>query len=121
VLDVNIYEVSNTASLELGNQLATQGLTTGKTTSDSGGNPTSTGTASSLLDLGGLGRNGVSAIAGSVLGFGGGAGALIGMPTSRLSLLPSKGKTKLLANTQIPALAGETSQPPLGRHLPFPA
>src|SRR5262245_13306656 len=31
VLDVNIYEVSNTASFELGNQLATQGLTTSKT------------------------------------------------------------------------------------------
>jgi general secretion pathway protein D len=121
VLDVNIYEVSNTASLELGNQLATQGLATGKTTSDSNGNPTPTGTASSLPDLGGLGRSGVSAIAGSVLGFGGSAGALIGMPTSSLSLLQSKGKSKLLANTQIHALDGENNQVVVGRYVPYRA
>jgi general secretion pathway protein D len=121
VLDVNIYEVSNTASLELGNQLATQGLTTGKTTSDSNSDPTSTGTASSLPDLGGLGRSGVSAIAGSVLGFGGSAGALIGMPTSSLSLLQSKGKSKLLANTQIHALDGENNQVVVGRYVPYRA
>ena len=119
VLDVNIYEVSNSASLELGNQLATRGLTMSNTTTDSGGNPTHTGTASSLPDLGGLGRNGVSAIAGSVLGFGGSAGALIGMPTSSLSLLQSKGKTKLLANTQIHALDGENNQVVVGRNVPI--
>src|SRR5262247_1367885 len=119
VLDVNIYEVSNSASLELGNQLATSGLTTGKTNSESDGNPTPTGTASSLADLGGLGRNGVSAIAGSVLGFGGSAGALIGMPTSSLSLLQSKGKSKLLANTQIHALDGENNQVVVGRNVPI--
>jgi len=121
VLDVNIYEVSNSASLELGNQLSTTGLTANKTTFDSGGNPVTTpmGTASSLADLGGLGRNGVSAIAGSVLGLGGGAGALIGMPTSSLSLLQSKGKTKLLANTQIHALDGENNQVVVGRNVPI--
>src|SRR5215471_11821546 len=66
VLDVNIFEVSNSASLEIGNQLATTGLTATKTTYDSDGKPvtTPTGTASSLGDLGGLGRVGVSAIAG---------------------------------------------------------
>src|SRR5215468_1476709 len=119
VLDVNIYEVSNSASLELGNQLATSGLTTGKTNSESDGNPTPTGTASSLPDLGGLGRNGVSAIAGSVLSLGGAAGALIGMPTSSLSLLQSKGKSKLLANTQIHALDGENNQVVVGRNVPI--
>src|SRR5215468_3657980 len=119
VLDVNIYEVSNSASLELGNQLSTAGLTTGATTSDSNGNPTPTGTASSLPDLGGLGRNGVSAIAGSVLGFGGSVGALIGMPTSSLSLLQTKGKSKLLANTQIHALDGENNQVVVGRNVPI--
>jgi general secretion pathway protein D len=119
-LDVNIYEVSNTASLELGNQLATSGLKTSNTSFDSDGNPveTPTGTASSLADLGGLGRNGVSAIAGSVLGLGGSAGALIGMPTSSLSLLQSKGQSKLLANTQIHALDGENNQVVVGRNVP---
>src|SRR5215468_6622099 len=121
VLDVNIYEVSNSASLQIGNQLATTGLTTSDTTKDSNGNPvtTTTGTASSLGDLGGLGRNGVSAIAGSVLGFGGSAAALLGMPTSSLSLLQSKGKTKLLANTQIHALDGENNQVVVGRNVPI--
>ncbi|MGH9835868.1 MAG: hypothetical protein ACRD9Y_22845 [Blastocatellia bacterium] len=120
VLDVNIYEVSNSTSLEIGNQLATAGLTTSATTYDSSGNPvtTTTGTASSLGDLGGLGRAGVSAIAGSMFGFGGGLGAIIGLPTSSLSLLQSKGKSKLLANTQIHALDGENNQTVVGRSVP---
>lgn len=121
VIDVNIYEVSNSTSLEIGNQLATAGLTTTNTTYDSDGNPvtTTTGTASSLGDLGGLGRAGVSAIAGSLLGFGGSAGAIIGMPTSSLSLLQSKGKSRLLANTQIHALDGENNQTVVGRSVPI--
>ncbi len=120
VLDVNIYEVSNSASLEIGNQLATTGQTTSKTTYDSDGNPvtTTTGTASSLADLGGLGRAGVSAIAGSIFGFGGSAAALVGMPTSSLSLLQSKGKSRLLANAQIHALDGENNQTVIGRSVP---
>jgi general secretion pathway protein D len=95
-------------------------LTTSATTYDSSGNPvtTTTGTASSLGDLGGLGRAGVSAIAGSMFGFGGGLGAIIGLPTSSLSLLQSKGKSKLLANTQIHALDGENNQTVVGRSVP---
>ena len=121
VIDVNIYEISNSASLEIGNQLATTGLTTTNTTYDSDGKPvtTTTGTASSLGDLGGLGRAGVSAIAGSIFGFGGSASALIGMPTSSLSLLQSKGKSRLLANTQIHALDGENNQTVVGRSVPI--
>ncbi|MGH9935274.1 MAG: type II secretion system protein GspD, partial [Blastocatellia bacterium] len=121
VIDVNIYEVSNSASLEIGNQLATTGLAATKTTYDSDGKPVTmtTGTASSLGDLGGLGRAGVSSIAGNLLGFGGGAGAIIGMPTSSLSLLQSKGKSRLLANTQIHALDGENNQTVVGRSVPI--
>ncbi len=121
VLDVNIYEVSNSASLEIGNQLATAGVTVNETTFDSDGKPVTTprGTASSLGDLGGLGRAGVSAIAGSIFGFGGSGGALIGMPTSSLSLLQSKGKSRLLANTQIHALDGENNQVVVGRNVPI--
>jgi general secretion pathway protein D len=65
-----------------------------------------------------LGRAGVSAIAGSLFGFGGSAGALLGMPTSSLSLLQSKGKSKLLANTQIHALDSENNQTVVGRSVP---
>ncbi|MCI0387482.1 MAG: hypothetical protein MOB07_01755 [Acidobacteria bacterium] len=121
VLDVAIYEVSNSASLEIGNQLATTGLTVNETTYDKDGKPVTTprGTASSLGDLGGLGRAGVSAIAGGVFGFGGSGGALIGMPTSSLSLLQTKGKSRLLANTQVHALDGENNQVVVGRNVPI--
>src|SRR5215813_12734926 len=121
VLDVNIYEVSNSASLQIGNQLATTGLTVNETTYDSDGKPVTTakGTAASLGDLGGLGRAGVSAIAGSVFGFSGSSGALIGMPTSSLSLLQTKGKSRLLANTQIHGLDGENNQVVVGRNVPI--
>ncbi len=120
VIDVGIYEVSNSTSLELGNQLATSGQTTTKTTYDSSGNPVTvvTGTSGSLSDLGGLGRAGISAIAGNLFGIGGGVGTIIGLPPSSLSLLQTKGNSKLLANTQIHALDGEQNQTVVGRSVP---
>lgn len=120
VIDVGIYEVSNSTSLELGNQLATSGQTTTKTTYDSSGNPVTvvTGTSGSLSDLGGLGRAGISAIAGNLFGVGGGVGTIIGLPPSSLSLLQTKGNSKLLANTQIHALDGEQNQTVVGRSVP---
>ena len=120
VIDVGIYEVSNSTSLELGIQLATSGQTTTKTTYDSSGNPVTvvTGTSGSLTDLGGLGRAGISAIAGNLFGIGGGVGTIIGLPPSSLSLLQTKGNSKLLANTQIHALDGEQNQTVVGRSVP---
>jgi general secretion pathway protein D len=120
ILDVNIYEVSNSTSLEIGNQLATSGLGVTKTTYDSDGNPVTvtTGTSGSLANLGGLGQAGVSALAGSLLGVGGSLGAIIALPPSSLSLLQSKGSSKLLASTQIHALDGEQNQTVVGRSVP---
>ncbi|MGH9845043.1 MAG: type II secretion system protein GspD [Blastocatellia bacterium] len=120
ILDVNIYEVSNSTSLEIGNQLATSGLAVTRTTYDSSGNPVTvtTGTSASLSNLGGLGQAGVSALAGSLLGVGGSLGTIIGLPPSSLSLLQSKGSSKLLANTQIHALDGEQNQTVVGRSVP---
>jgi len=120
VIDVGIYEVSNSTSLELGNQIATSGQTTTKTTYDSSGNAVTvtTGTSGSLSDLGGLGRAGISAIAGNLFGVGGGVGTIIGLPPSSLSLLQTKGNSKLLANTQIHALDGEQNQTVVGRSVP---
>jgi general secretion pathway protein D len=120
ILDVNIYEVSNSTSLEIGNQLAASGLAVTKTTYDSSGNPVTvtTGTSASLANLGGLGQAGVSALAGSLLGAGGSLGAIIGLPPSSLSLLQSKGSSKLLASTQIHALDGEQNQTVVGRSVP---
>jgi general secretion pathway protein D len=121
VLDVNIYEVSNSTSLEIGNQLATSGLATTKTTYDTNGNPVTvtTGTSSSIGDLGGLGRAGVSAIAGNLFGVGGGIGTVIGLPPSSLSLLQSKGASKLLASTQVHGVDGEQNQTVVGRSVPI--
>jgi len=120
ILDVNIYEVSNSTSLEIGNQLATSGLAVTRTTYDSSGNPVTvtTGTSASLGNLGGLGQAGVSALAGSLLGVGGSLGTIIGLPPSSLSLLQSKGSSKLLASTQIHALDGEQNQTVVGRSVP---
>jgi general secretion pathway protein D len=106
IIDVNIYEVSNTTSLEIGNQLATSSATA------------TNGTVAGLNDLGGLGRAGVSALAGSVFGFGGSLGSIIGLPTSSLSLLQTKGKSRLLASTQIHAADGEQNQTVVGRSVP---
>jgi general secretion pathway protein D len=121
VLDVNIYEVSNSTSLQIGNQLATTGLATTKTTYDTNGNPVTvtTGTSSSLGDLGGVGRAGVSAIAGNLFGVGGGVGTIIGIPPTSLSLLQSKGASKLLASTQVHGLDGEQNQTVVGRSVPI--
>lgn len=106
VIDVNIYEVSNSASLELGNQIATSG-----TSSDNG-------TSASLSDLGGLSRASLSSLTGSLLGFGGSLGTIIGLPTSSLSLLQTKGKSRLVASTQIHAADGEQNQTVVGRSVP---
>lgn len=121
VIDVDIYEVSNSTSLEIGNQIATSGLTTTKTTYDSDGNPVTvtTGTSASLSNLGGLGRATVSALAGNIFGLGGGLGTVIGLPPSSLSLLQSKGKSRLLASTQVHAQDGEQNQTVVGRSVPI--
>lgn len=106
IIDVNIYEVSNSTSLEIGNQLAASSATT------------TNGAIAGLNDLGGIGRAGLSTLAGSFLGFGGSLGSIIGLPTSSLSLLQSKGKSRLLANTQIHAADGEQNQTVVGRSVP---
>src|SRR5581483_2882940 len=121
ILDVDIYEVSHSAALELGNQLATSGQKTTKTTYDKDGKPVTvdTGISASLSSLGGLGQAGVSAISGNTFTLGGGLGTIIGLPPSGLSLLQSKGVSKLLANTQIHALDGESNQTVVGRSVPI--
>ncbi len=121
VIDVDIYEVSDSTSLELGNQLATSGLATTKTTYDTDGKPVTvtTGTSSSIGNLGGLGRGSVSAIAGNIFGIGGGLGTIIGLPPSSLSLLQTQGKSKLLASTQVHSLDGENNLTVVGRSVPI--
>lgn len=104
VIDVNIYEVSNSASLQIGNQII----------------PQSTDTSFGLNNLGGVASylegKGVPARNGAFIGT---SGALIGLPLTSLSLLQSKGNSKLLASTQVHALDGEQSQTVVGRSVPF--
>src|SRR5262249_55178045 len=103
VLDVDIFEVSRDSMLQIGNQLASdkgvpQQAFREQTEIDKDGNkritivpdPSKSGVSASLLNLGGFG-NKFAPLAGivaspSILG----AGALIGLPTTSLSLLQSK-------------------------------
>ena len=121
VVDVDIYEVSRSTSLEIGNQLALSSQPVTQTRFDTSGNPVTvtTGGSSSLGNLGGVGRAGLAAIAGNTVApVLGGVGTLIGLPPSSLSLLQSKGQSKLLASTQIHALDGEQNQTKVGRSVP---
>ena len=121
VVDVDIYEVTRSTSLEIGNQLALSGMPVTQTRFDTQGNPVTvtTGNSASLGNLGGIGRAGIAAIAGNTISpLLGGVGTLIGLPPSSLSLLQSKGNSRLLASTQIHALDGEQNQTKVGRSVP---
>jgi general secretion pathway protein D len=105
ILDVNIYEVSNSTSLQIGNQIA----------------PQSTENSLGLNNLGGVasyleGKGGSPGGTKSLIGT---SGALIGLPLTSLSLLQSKGNSKLLASTQVHALDGEQNQTVVGRSVPI--
>jgi len=104
ILDVNIYEVSNSTSLQIGNQIAPQ------STENSLGLNNLGGVASYLEGKGASGRN---------KAFIGTSGALIGLPLTSLNLLQSKGNSKLLASTQVHALDGEQNQTVVGRSVPI--
>jgi general secretion pathway protein D len=104
VLDVNIYEVSNSASRQIGNQIASQ------STESSFGLNNLGGVASYLEGKGSPGGN---------PGVIGTSGALIGLPLTSLSLLQTKGNSKLLASTQVHALDGEQNQTVVGRSVPI--
>ncbi len=120
VVDVDIYEVSRSTSLEIGNQLTTTGI--GVSTTQTGANGqavTTTKTSAGLSNLGGIGRAGLAAIAGTAGAPAlAGIGTIIGLPPSTLSLLKSKSNSKLLASTQIHALDGEQNQTKVGRKVP---
>jgi general secretion pathway protein D len=121
VIDVDIYEVSRHTSLEIGNQLALTAQPVTQTRFDTNGNPVTvtTGQSSSLGNLGGIGRAGLAGIAGTAVSpVLGGVGTLLGLPPSSLSLLQSKGQSKLLASSQIHALDGEQNQTKVGRSVP---
>lgn len=121
VIDVNIYEISRTDALQLGNQVALTPQQVTETKFDSDGQPVQvvTGQAASLAGLGGIGQLGVTALAGTVFSpFLGGIGTLFGLPPTGVSLLQAKGRSRLLYNSQVHALDGQQNQTKLGQSVP---
>lgn len=106
VLDVAIYEVNKDDLLQIGNQIGTQAQLTNLG-----------GTTSGVVGLGGneifgtIGRA-ASAIIPSAFGAG------IVLPSSNLSAFQSKGRSKLIASTQIHAFNNEDSQARIGQRVP---
>lgn len=106
VMDVNIYEVSRSALLEVGNQF---------------------GTEATLGNLGGI-QKGFSILAGSreVVTQGVGAvtaptalGAALILPASTLAAIQRKDQTRLIASTQVHAFDGELSTAHIGQRVPI--
>ncbi len=106
VIDVKIFEVSHQDALAIGNQL----LST----------PASGQNAPSLSNLGGISQNTDAAVAGLIRNvvFATGPGALLAIPPSTMSMLQTKGNTKILASAQIHALNGEQNKTTVGRSVP---
>ncbi len=105
VMDVNIYEVSRTDLMQLGNQV---------------------GTADSLSNLGGL-TKGLTIFGGSrsVVTQGLGAvaaptalGAALVVPAMTMTALQRKDNTRLIASTQVHAFDGEKSTAHIGQRVP---
>ncbi|MFY9574147.1 MAG: secretin N-terminal domain-containing protein [Blastocatellia bacterium] len=104
LIDVNIYEVSRTDLLQLGNQINVPGGQTG---------------AADLSAIGGFGQSG------SKLGFAqrfiqqGPFGFAAGLPPTTISLFQNKGKAKLLASTQVHVLDTEQNAVRIGQRVPI--
>ncbi len=101
LVDVNIYEVSRTDLLQLGNQFGGQ-----------------TG-ALDLQNLGGFGQDGSALGRAHTFVTSGLAAFAFGMPPSTISLFQNKGKAKLLASTQIHVLDNEANAVRIGQRVPI--
>jgi len=128
VLDIEIYEVSHDSLLQIGNQIATSPLQTrskdplyvNKDTNEPIFDQIRT---PSLGNVGGFGTKallpGAFGNIGLLSAFGAsGAGFLLGLPPTSLSLLQSKGNSKLLHKTQIHVLDGGQNKTKVGRSVP---
>jgi general secretion pathway protein D len=121
VIDVNIYEISRTDALQLGNQVALTPQQVSETKFDTQGQPVTvqTGQSTSLQNLGGLGQAGVAMLAGSTfVPFLAGIGTLFGMPPTGVSMLQAQGRSRLLYSSQVHALDGQQNQTKLGQSVP---
>ena len=103
VMDVNIYEVSRTDLLQLGNQVGT-------------------GDSSGFFNLGGTsGLNilgGSRQVAQALTSVPTALGAALVLPTTSLTAFFRRDNTRLLASTQIHAFSGEESKARIGQRVP---
>jgi len=108
VMDVNIYEVSRSNLLQLGNQLGSGNF-------NLGGSPgLSVLTSNAATNAANVGVNVASILAGVPTA---GAAALV-IPPSVLTAFQSKNNSKLLASTQIHAFNNEESSARIGQRVP---
>jgi general secretion pathway protein D len=125
VLDIEIYEVGNDSLTQIGNQFVRSPIELTSTIFDNDGKATGTTKiqSASLSNLGGIGlgrlTGGDSSFGGNLFSpFLGGVGTLFGLPPTQLSLLQSRGKSKLLHKTQIHVLDGGENETKVGRSVP---
>lgn len=112
VMDVNIYEVTKTNFLQLGNQVGTPG-TNG--TFNLGGSPgVSILTSNATTSTGVPGVN----VSGLVGGIPTALAAALVLPPSVLTAFQSKNNSKLIASTQVHAFNGEESTARIGQRVP---
>jgi len=104
LVDVNIYEVSRTDILQLGNQFNVPGGQQG---------------AIDLSAIGGFGQNGSTLGTAHKFITSGLAAFALGMPPSAISFFQNKGKAKLLASTQIHVLDNEANAVRIGQRVPI--
>ncbi|HSE36077.1 MAG TPA: secretin N-terminal domain-containing protein, partial [Blastocatellia bacterium] len=103
LVDVNIYEVSRTDLLQLGNQFNFPGGQQG---------------AMDLSAIGGFGQSGSTLGTAHKFVTSGLAAFMLGMPPSAISFFQNKGKAKLLASTQIHVLDNEANAVRIGQRVP---
>ncbi|MFL6333554.1 MAG: secretin N-terminal domain-containing protein [Pyrinomonadaceae bacterium] len=101
VMDVKIYEVSRNDLMQFGNQLGTSASLT------------SLGGTGGLAILGGA-ADAARALSSATTAF----GAALVLPTSTLSALQQKDRSRVLAATQLHAFDGEKSQAHIGKKVP---
>jgi general secretion pathway protein D len=112
VMDVNIFEVTRTDLLQLGNQIGTPGA---NGTFNLGGSPGfSLLSAAGTVTPGSPGVN-LTPIVGAVPTA---AAAALVIPASVFTAFQSKGNTKLIASTQVHAFNGEESSARIGQRVP---
>jgi general secretion pathway protein D len=126
VLDIEIYEVGNDSLTQIGNQFLSSPVQAVRNIYDDKNNVTGSVTTQSpsLSNLGGIGLGLINGLGDTAIGgntfapFLGGIGTLIGFPPSQISLLQSRGKSKLLHKTQIHVLDGGENETKVGRSVP---